>query len=172
MVSSFSRRSVLFARSRRIEGDDAIRPPWAINRSMFEQKCTGCGECVSACPEQILKTDARKLAQVDFSVGECTFCGDCVSVCKDAALVRTDLNVPWSLNVSIDGKCLPFSGVECRICEDQCEPRALRFRLTAGGVSIPQFDDTLCTGCGACVAPCPVDAISILPEATMEGALS
>jgi len=170
MKDAVSRRTLLFARSGPMGLDDVIRPPWGLPRLQFQEKCTGCGECITVCPEQILKIDTRKLAQVDFSKGECTFCGDCVSVCKDAALLITDPDNPWDLNVSIGGECLAFAGVECRVCEDQCEPRAIRFRLTAGAMASPQLDKALCTGCGACVAPCPVGTVSILPEATMEGA--
>jgi ferredoxin-type protein NapF len=30
-----------------------------------------------------------------------------------------------------------------------------------GGVATPAVDATSCTGCGACVAPCPVAAIEV-----------
>ncbi len=170
MKDAVSRRKLLFGRSGLSGQDDVIRPPWAVSYDKFSQKCTGCGECVSACPEKILTLDDCKLAKVDFSHGECTFCRDCVTACKDYALVITDVEHPWSLNISIEGKCLAMTGVECRICDDQCEPRAIRFRLIPGGVPLPQLDKTLCTGCGACVAPCPTAAIVIAPVTT-EGAL-
>jgi len=165
MKDAVSRRTVLFGQSGLTGQEDVIRPPWSLPRNAFSKKCTGCGECVAVCPERILTLDTHNLAKVDFSKGECTFCRECVPVCKDAALVITDVDNPWSLNISIQEKCLAKTGVECRVCEDQCEPRAIRFRLTSGGVSAPQLDETLCTGCGACVGPCPVDAVLLLPEA-------
>jgi len=171
MKDVISRRTMLFGKSGLTGQDDVIRPPWSVPADEFTKKCTGCGECVSVCPENILTIDGRNLAKVDFSKGECTFCRDCVPSCKDGALVFTNIDHPWSLNISIEGKCLAMTGVECRICDDQCESRAIRFRLTAGGVSVPQLDETLCTGCGACIAPCPVEAVVLMPEVQTEGGL-
>ena len=46
-------------------------------------KCTGCGECVSACPlDAIVITDGK--AVIDDS---CAECGACVDVCPNKALV-------------------------------------------------------------------------------------
>ena len=42
--------------------------------------------------------------------------------------------------------------------------RAIRFPLVAGGVPRPEIDTGACTGCGACVAPCPVNAIERVPR--------
>jgi len=47
------------------------------------EKCTGCGECVSACPlDSIAVTDGK--AVVDDS---CAECGACIDVCPQQALV-------------------------------------------------------------------------------------
>ncbi|SCA57285.1 Ferredoxin-type protein NapF [Candidatus Terasakiella magnetica] len=169
MRNEVSRRTMLFGHSGLSGQDDVIRPPWSLKRDAFAKKCTGCGECVTACPENILKIDERKLAKVDFSKGECTFCRDCVASCRDGALVMLDPETPWSLSISIEGKCLAMKGIECRACDDQCEPRAIRFRLTAGAVAVPQLDQHQCTGCGACVSVCPSEAIVIKPELNEEG---
>ncbi len=58
-----------------------------------------------------------------------------------------------------------MNGVVCRICGDRCETEAIRFRLKTGAVSIPEIDDALCTGCGACQFGCPVDAVTIRYQA-------
>jgi ferredoxin len=42
-----------------------------------------------------------------------------------------------------------------------CEARAIAFPPRLGGCSLPQIDPARCTGCGACVAPCPTAAIEI-----------
>ena len=73
--------------------------------------------------------------------------------------VAADPDLPWKAAVS--EACLAQSGVQCRACEDFCEPRALRFRLALGGRATPQIDLETCTGCGACVEPCPSGAISL-----------
>lgn len=63
--------------------------------------------------------------------------------------------------VVVSVQCLSQRGVECRLCGDSCEPRALRFAPAAGGVAQLVVDAALCTGCGDCVPMCPVAAISI-----------
>ena len=39
-----------------------------------------------------------------------------------------------------------------------------RFRLVAGGHALPELELAACNGCGACVAPCPVQAMSVQVE--------
>jgi ferredoxin-type protein NapF len=163
MKDVVSRRTLLFGRTGLSGREGVIRPPWALAPDAFEKKCTGCGECVRVCPEGILTLDTTKRAKVDFSQGECTFCRDCIVVCSEGALVVFDPQTPWSLNISIEGKCLAMKGIECRACDDQCDPRAIRFRPIPGNVASLQLDEDRCTGCGACIAPCPADAITLTP---------
>ncbi|GAB6054484.1 hypothetical protein JCM17960_33040 [Magnetospira thiophila] len=105
---------------------------------------------------------------VDFRRGECTFCGDCLSACKPQALLRAEGKTPWEahgdLTLQITEKCLSTRGVTCRVCGDQCDTRALRFRLVVGGHALPEIDQNACTGCGACIGPCPVGAIELIPD--------
>jgi ferredoxin-type protein NapF len=50
-----------------------------------------------------------------------------------------------------------------------CDAGAIRFKPTLGGVTSPALDLSLCTGCGACVAPCPTQAISMKTPAGSAG---
>jgi ferredoxin-type protein NapF len=60
------------------------------------------------------------------------------------------------------GRCLADRGVECRLCGDACEPRAIRFRPARGGIAALALDAAACTGCGECLATCPVGAIGLV----------
>jgi ferredoxin-type protein NapF len=98
---------------------------------------------------------------VNFS-RECTFCGDCVSACRPQALLRHAGQPAWTLKAIISDLCLPRRGIECRTCGDYCEANAIRFSPRLGGSPLAEIDSDKCTGCGACVAPCPVvTAISV-----------
>jgi ferredoxin-type protein NapF len=52
-------------------------------------------------------------------------------------------------------------GVVCRTCGDVCDARAIHFQLRVGGAALPLLDETACTGCGECIAVCPVQAVEI-----------
>ncbi len=144
-----------------------IRPPWSLSEAEIDEICTRCNECLSACPEQIISHGRDHLPVVDFSKGACTFCGKCVAHCKPQALLRTDGSQPWDLKAVLAGNCLAKRGVMCRSCGDVCELRAIHFKLAVGGFAHPEFDNNRCSGCGACVAPCPVQAISVYSPANV-----
>lgn len=137
---------------------DGIRPPWAAENS-FSEICTGCNDCAEACPEKIILPAGDRRPVVDFSLGACTFCGACADACATGALdPSTELAWPWKAEIS--NACFSLQGITCRACEDVCEPRAIRFRLTLGGKSEPVLDFDQCTGCGACSYACPANAVS------------
>jgi ferredoxin-type protein NapF len=139
-----------------------IRPPWARPEAEFIDRCTRCNDCLKACPQGILVEGDGGFPKVDFSRAECTFCGDCVSACQPQALLRREGQAAWSHKPVISATCLPKQGVECRVCGDFCDVRAIRFTPRPGGNPLPEILAESCTGCGACLAPCPVQAIAIL----------
>ena len=138
-----------------------MRPPWALPEAEFIDHCTRCNDCLKACPTSILVTGDGGYPTVDFSRGECNFCGDCVTHCQPRALRREPEQAAWTQKATIGEDCLPRQGVECRVCGDFCAVRAIRFAPRLGGSPLPEIDTEICTGCGACVAPCPVTAITV-----------
>ena len=104
------------------------RPPWALAEGAFIDHCTRCNDCIKACPTHILVVGDGGYPTVDFREGECTFCGDCVTACQPKALLRTEDQQAWPYTASIGEDCLPRQGVECRVCGDFCDARAIRDR--------------------------------------------
>ena len=154
-----SRRAFLQGRFSQMEGD-AIRPPGAVPDG-FEDVCTKCGDCLPSCPEAILTTDPLGFPILDPNISECTFCGACADVCPSGALTPAlVLQWPWRALIA-DSTCLSMNGVSCRTCQDNCDHGAIRFRLQTGGQAVPLLDTDACTGCGACVARCPVQAVTL-----------
>jgi ferredoxin-type protein NapF len=156
-----------FLRGRRGRAETVLRPPWAIPAGAFEDCCTRCDECLRRCPTGILVQGDGGFPTVDFSRGECTFCGDCVAACAPHALLPVAGEPAWSLRAQISEACLARQGVECRVCGEACGEGAIRFRPRIGGVALPELDETACTGCGACLAPCPSQAITVAPDLEM-----
>ncbi len=136
-----------------------IRPPWAWQ---FDENCTACGECISACPENIIVPGKDGLPEIDFAKGECTFCNACADACPEPVFDRS-VATPWHLDISVSNTCFAENGVYCRSCGDVCPESAIRIIPQVGGRARVLIDNDICTGCGACFAACPVDAISIKP---------
>ena len=147
-----------FLRGRFRQFANVPRPPWAVAEAEFQSRCTRCNECVDTCPTGILRAGDGGYPTVDFSQAECTFCGECAFACTPRAIDRVADAQPWQLKASVRSACIAVKGVECRICGEACEARAIRFRPAPGGISAPTLELDRCTGCGACVAPCPVNA--------------
>ncbi|MGL6262941.1 ferredoxin-type protein NapF [Aeromonas jandaei] len=137
-----------------------VQLPWSVAWPQFSTGCTRCGDCLAACPEQILINGEGGFPTVDFQRGECTFCGDCVTACKEP-LFRLASETPWQYKASIAANCLANGQVYCQRCQDSCEPRAIRFIPTLGRVPTPVIELDSCNGCGACVQDCPVGSIKV-----------
>lgn len=154
-------RRRLFLRGARPDVAAPPRPPWALRPdSDFTDRCTRCNECVRACPHQLLSPGDGGFPQIAFTRQGCTLCGDCRRACPTGALDPQAAEA-FTARVVVARHCLAERGVECRVCAEACDARALRFRPQPGGVWRLQVELSACTGCGACVAPCPVGAITL-----------
>ena len=136
------------------------RPPWAVEESLFTARCTRCNDCVTTCPQQVLKPGSGGFPTIVFAGAGCTLCGECVEACQPRALERDAARQPFPWRALIGTDCLAQRGVECRICADNCETGAIRFRPQLGGIAHPELDTDRCSGCGECFAPCPVGCIT------------
>lgn len=143
----------------RIPRQTPPRPPWSVPEAQFVDRCSRCDDCVKACPTGLLVRGDGGFPFADFSTAGCTFCGDCAKVCKPQAIHPIPDQAPWSFAIRIGTDCLPHQGVDCRVCAEACDAGAIRFQLRAGGAALPEVDVEACTGCGACLAPCPVSVI-------------
>lgn len=133
-----------------------------MTEHQFIEQCTGCGQCISACPENILIAARGQYPKVSFEQGACTFCRACLDICPTSALEEsTETEKPWPYVAKIKESCLSKHGIMCRICGDTCSQQAITFKMRLGGVSDPIIDTKACTACGACLRLCVTDAIEI-----------
>ena len=65
------------------------------------------------------------------------------------------------LRAAIGDTCLTLRGVVCQSCRDTCPSGAIRFTPALRSAPRPTVETDRCTGCGACVAGCPVQAITV-----------
>ena len=134
-------------------------PPGADPQSL--KACTGCGDCVTACPQDILRISAGRVA-ISFDAGsECTFCNACAQACPEQVFAAPAV---MAHVMTITDACLARRGITCMSCRDACPEQAIRMIPRIGDPFLPDLSATACTGCGACLSPCPVDAIAIAPK--------
>lgn len=99
------------------------------------EKCTGCGICVSACPQHILATIGSE------KVGAIALCS-----CRNP-------------KKSVIMKNCKRGCIKCMKCERVCETKAIK--VTDG---IPVVDYSLCTSCGKCIEECPTKVLGYVQD--------
>ncbi|GIU18210.1 MULTISPECIES: ferredoxin-type protein NapF [unclassified Shewanella] len=139
---------------------DAVRPPWVKQSIEFTDQCTRCDKCISACETKIIVKGDGGFPEIDFKLDECTFCKECANACPEDLFEDTN-TTPWQVKAKIQDSCMAYQGSWCQSCKDSCDSRAISFTLAVGKAPLPQIDLEACTGCGACVAPCPSTAIIV-----------
>jgi len=163
-----SRRALLrgrIAQAAQQAEPNRFAPPWFITAAATDGACLNCSACIDACPTSILELNAKGVASVNFEKGECEFCGDCAQVCPQPFYHDATAQPAWPLVADINERCLSQQGVVCQTCKEMCPVDAIALTLVLGQVPVPSIQQDLCTGCGACIAPCPTQAIDILtPE--------
>lgn len=154
-----SRRSILFGTAGNAGPKIPLRPPWTDPASIGNS-CTGCGDCIDACPQSIIFSDTDGRPEIRFGDHECTFCGECAAICPEDVFRSPDTE-PWPLRVQVGGNCLLNTGVSCQLCIDACQSDALNFEYSKSPMGAISVQPDRCTGCGACLSFCPVGAITI-----------
>ncbi len=143
---------------------DAIHLDENGMRIIDNEKCTGCGACVKACPRNLIElvpiskevhilcmshdkgVEAKKRCG---NKTACISCGICVRKCPVNAIEMQD-----NLAVIDYEKC-----IVCGLCAKACPTKAITDAL-AGKRKKAFIIEENCIGCTICAKKCPIDAIS------------
>ena len=140
-----------------------IRPPGALEESLFLQACSRCHHCVEACPEgAIFKAGPQHGPQIELtpimevSTRPCIMCEDvpCAAACPSGALEKLghgrDIRIGTAAVLA--NLCLNMRGEACDACLHVCPVGAEAIHV--GEDKVPIVEAEHCTGCGQCVTHC------------------
>jgi len=165
--------------------DDLIRPPGALDETLFLASCVRCGECMKVCINNALQPlffekslEGMFTPKLVPRLGYCEFnCTLCTQVCPTGALSRLNVEQKHAFVIGKayfdTNKCLVYAQKKsCIVCEEHCptHDKAIGFneiktRDIQGNLLVlkqPYVKEELCIGCGICEHICPVQGSSAI----------
>ena len=154
-----------------------VTPPGALGQARFNSLCTACHLCVTACPTQVLQPtyflyglsgflQPRMDYITNFCNFECTLCGE---VCPTGAILPVTGEEKKLLQLGksyfVKENCIVYTkDTICGACSEHCPTKAVHMVPYKEKLNIPEVNNSICVGCGACEYACPTDPKSIYVE--------
>ncbi len=141
-----------------------LRPPGAVEETLFLSLCKACDECIKACPALCIRgADSEGLTKIGTPIiipseAPCVICSDlsCIKVCEYGALkpVEDVRHIKMGIPVVDNSRCLNYQKEEivCKECYLLCpfKDEAIHMKDYEG----PEIDRDICAGCGICEYVC------------------
>ncbi len=163
-----------------------ISPPGSQSIKHFSNLCTACHLCVSACPTQVLYPTFFEYGlggilqpSMNYTASYCNYdCTICCNICPTGAILPQNQENKKLIQI---GKaefykydCVVVAKEkECAACSEHCPTKAVYMVPYKGNLKIPELNNDICIGCGACEHACPTTprkAIYIIPNAVHQKA--
>ena len=146
----------------------AVSPPGSKTIRMYNDKCTACHLCVSACPDNVLQPSFLQYGLIgmmqphmDYHSGYCNFdCKICTDICPTGAILPLELEDKKLVQLGkakfIKENCIvETERTDCGACSEHCPTKAVDMVPFEEGLFIPEVNEDICIGCGACEYACP-----------------
>ncbi len=159
---------------------EPITPPGSVSRNHYSGTCTACQLCVSVCPTRVLTPSLFHYGltgvlqpMMNYASGYCNYeCTACGEVCPTGAIksMQTDAKKLIQIGKStfVREDCIVVSKKkDCAACSEHCPTKAVHTVPYESGLFIPELNNDLCIGCGACEYACPTQpakAIFVTPN--------
>lgn len=144
-------------------------PPGSISIAHLRNKCIGCQLCISNCPSKVLQPafleygfTGMMLPVMVSSAGYCNYeCTVCGEVCPTGAIMPLAVEqkkITQVAKVQFEKKhcVVEEKGTDCGSCSEHCPTQAVKMVPYKNDLTIPEIDQDICIGCGACEHACPV----------------
>ncbi|MGC9342202.1 MAG: 4Fe-4S dicluster domain-containing protein, partial [Bacteroidales bacterium] len=152
-----------------IEKNSYVSPPGSLSIDHFTSVCTACQLCVSQCPTGVLQPSFNEFGlssimqpQMDYNTNYCNYeCVKCTDVCPTGAILPLGVEDKKILQLGkvqfIKENCVVYTeNTACGSCSEHCPTQAVKMVPYKGSLTIPETDNSICVGCGACEYACPV----------------
>ena len=133
---------------------DWLRPPGAVEETLFLERCTKCNDCVKACPHGSILFHPQDGTPVIFAdQTPCYLCEDlpCVAACATEALLPVDEVQHVRMGLAIVSHRVCTAGQGCHACVSKCPTGALSMDFDAQQLVVAA---ARCVGCGLCEQVC------------------
>ncbi|MCD4698154.1 MAG: 4Fe-4S binding protein [Bacteroidales bacterium] len=155
-------------------------PPGSLSLQHFTHACTACHLCVSACPTHViqpafLEHGLSGMMQVfmDYNTNFCNFeCIICSEICPTGAILPIGLEekklTQLGISKFIEKNCVVYTDeTDCGACSEHCPTKAVNMVFYKDGLTIPEVNEDICIGCGACEFACPTTPKSIYVDGNL-----
>ena len=146
-----------------------VTPPGAGDTDRFLDRCTACQLCVSACLTGVLRPATGEFGfagfmkpRLDFEKSFCNYdCRRCSEACPTGAIAKLTLADKQLTSIGLakfeQSRCIvETDGTDCAACSEHCPTKAVDTVPFRDNLRLPQVNEALCIGCGACEYACPV----------------
>jgi ferredoxin len=145
-----------------------VCPPGGLGIKEFNETCTACSLCISACPNGVLQPAITQYGLsgfmqpvMDYHKSFCTYnCTVCTEICPTNALQPLVLEAKKLTQIGkvvfIKDNCIvKTEKTACGACSESCPTKAVFMIPYEGNLLIPEINDEICVGCGHCEYACP-----------------